>query len=132
MNLEQKHFPMLREYEKAKMQMMNTDLSEQTVHFNNTQNAFAAGNQTLASMSRSNLTGRSPFSNFVRSTAGKKLYFNDPKSGPLPPARIQDQTRISETRQRILYRADNGAPLHRVQRVKDFIPCCPSEAKTSI
>lgn len=41
MNLEQKHFPMLREYEKAKMQMMNVDLSdEQTVHFNNTSNTF--------------------------------------------------------------------------------------------
>lgn len=131
MNLEQKHFPMLREYEKAKMQMMNPDLSdEQTVHFNNTQNTFAQGNQTRGGIS--NQTGKSPFSNFVRSTAGKKLYFNDPKSGPLPPAKLQEQTRLSETRQRILYRADNGAPLHRVQRVKDFVPCCPSEAKNSI
>ena len=42
MNLDQKHFPMLREYEKAKMQMINYDLSEDnSVRFDNTTNTFA-------------------------------------------------------------------------------------------
>ena len=43
MNLDQKHFPMLREYEKAKMQMINYDLNEDedaTVKFTNTQGTF--------------------------------------------------------------------------------------------
>jgi hypothetical protein len=68
----------------------------------------------------------------VRSTAGKKLYYNDESTGPMPPPKIQDQTRIAETRQRILYRADNGAPLHRVQNIKNFVPSCSSQAKTMI
>ena len=33
MNLDQKHFPMLREYEKAKLeQQMNNDLEEQSLN----------------------------------------------------------------------------------------------------
>jgi hypothetical protein len=30
----------------------------------------------------------SPFNAFTRSTMGKKLYFNDPKAGPLPPPKV--------------------------------------------
>jgi len=30
----------------------------------------------------------SPFRNFVRATTGKKLYFNDDKTGPLPHSKI--------------------------------------------
>jgi len=40
----------------------------------------------------------SPFSNFMRSTAGKKLYYYNEKTGPLPPNKICDQTKLSENR----------------------------------
>jgi len=65
MNNDQRHFPMLREYEKAKMAMQqNQDLDGTGVQ---TQPSFHDGSGR-----------RSPFRNFQRTTAGKKLYFRDP------------------------------------------------------
>ena len=80
MNIDQKHFPMLREYEKAKLQMLNTDLNET----GGPAGAFNSFDPTQTSSTRS------PFQNFVRSTAGKKLYYNDQKTGPLPGTKVND------------------------------------------
>ena len=73
---------MLREYEKAKLQMMNTDLGSE-------QMASAAGTMT------SGLNKTSPYNNFMRSTAGKKLYRNDAN---MPPPRIFENTKQNMTR----------------------------------
>ena len=65
MNNDQRHFPMLREYEKAKMAMQqNQDLEGSGAQM---QPGFHEGSGR-----------RSPFRNFQRTTAGKKLYFRDP------------------------------------------------------
>ena len=34
----------------------------------------------------------SPFNNFMRTTSGKKIYFEDPKYGLLPPNKINQLT----------------------------------------
>lgn len=54
----------------------------------------------------------SPYGNFLRTTAGKKLYFENEKTGPAPPTRVNDATKLMKTRQRFLYRErENGLPL---------------------
>ena len=89
---------MLREYEKAKLQMMNNDIASD-------QEGSVPGTMT------SGLNKTSPYNNFMRSTAGKKLYRNDVN---MPPPRIFENTKQNMTRQRILYRAQNGLPLAKV------------------
>ena len=74
---------MLREYEKAKLQMLNSDIDQ--------------GNSTMSAMNKT-----SPYDNFIRSTNGKKLYCNDEQ---MPPPRMFENTKQNMTRQRILYRA---------------------------
>ena len=82
MCLDNKHFPMLRKYEEAKMNMMNSDIDDM-------------GNSTFNSMAKT--TGRTPFQNFCRSTAGKKLYYNDPAC-PMPPPKLEVQTKLGTNR----------------------------------
>lgn len=107
---------MLREYEKAKLQMMNNDIaSDQVVSASNTMT--------------SGLNKTSPYDNFLRSTNGKKLYRNDDNM-PLP--RIFENTKQNMTRQRILYRAQNGLPLAKITQNKEFIPANKQEAKSTI
>lgn len=103
MNNDQRHFPMLREYEKAKMamqqQQQNLDLDA----------AGASAERSFHDPERRN----SPYGNFLRTTAGKKLYFETEKTGPVPPTRVHDATTLMKTRQRFLYRQrdQNGLPL---------------------
>lgn len=110
---------MLREYEKAKMQLMNVDLPDQNQsdNFHNTNHTFQFNQNQSGQM-----TSKSPYSNFMRTTGGKKIYYHDPKSGRLPDPTFGETTKLSETRQKILYRAENGKPLHRMQNQKYFIP----------
>lgn len=61
------------------------------------------------------LPKRSPFDNFDRSTTGKKLYYNDKRTGPLPPPQLEKQTKLNMTRQRVIYRGENGKPLFKTQ-----------------
>ena len=56
-NLDQRHFPSLQEYEKRKLEVLNQDLSQSTAD---------------ATKTRSNWR---PQDSFMRSTTGKKLYF---------------------------------------------------------
>jgi hypothetical protein len=77
----------------------------------------------------SGLNKTSPYNNFMRSTAGKKLYRNDAN---MPPPRIFENTKQNMTRQRILYRAHNGIPLAKITQNKEFIPANKSQAKTTI
>ena len=79
--MDQRHFPMLREYEKAKKQMMQN----QDLEGNN-----ASGHKTSYGMNQP----PSPYNNFDRATTGKKLYFNDEKTGPLPPSKVNDTTTL--------------------------------------
>lgn len=65
----------------------------------------------------------------MRSTNGKKLYYNDAE---MPPPRIFENTKQNMTRQRILYRAHNGLPLAKVTQNKEFIPANRTEAKQAI
>ena len=58
----------------------------------------------------------------MRATTGKKLYFNDEKTGPLPPTRVNDPTELHKSRQRVLYRAENGLPLPKATNQVDFYP----------
>ena len=74
MNAEQRHFPMLREYEKAKSIMQNADLGGSTYH--------------------SGDLSKSPFGNFWRSTTGKKLYLENESRGPMPPSKLNDATKL--------------------------------------
>jgi len=78
------------------------------------------------------MTSRSPFSNFMRATTGKKLYHNESKAGPLPPSKVNDLTLNSKTRQKILYRAENGIPLPKATRIETFVPPNISGAKEEI
>lgn len=114
LNIDQRHFPMLREYEKAKLQMMNNDLGEESAR-----NTITTGGMNKTS----------PYQNFMRSTNGKKLYYNDAE---MPPTRIFENTKQNMTRQRILYRAHNGLPLAKVTQNKEFIPANRMEAKKAI
>ena len=119
---------MLREYEKAKMQLMNVDIpdEDQKDNFENTNQTFNITN----SMGFKN--SKSPFNNFMRTTGGKKIYYYDPKAGSLPPPKFNETTKLSETRQKILYRAENGKPLHRMQKNLNFIPSGVSEARDTL
>jgi hypothetical protein len=65
----------------------------------------------------------------MRSTNGKKLYYNDAE---MPAPRIFENTQQNMTRQRILYRAHNGLPLAKVTQNKEFIPANRMEAKKAI
>ena len=65
---------MLREYEKAKQNMLvNPPDQEQSGDLNNDLSDVSV---TYYGKSSQHNT-QSPFQNFVRSTTGKKLYFND-------------------------------------------------------
>ena len=56
----------MREYEKAKVTMINTDLANEI-----DENGMMDGSKAIHEPKRS------PFMSFVRSTNGKKLYFKD-------------------------------------------------------
>lgn len=72
------------------------------------------------------MTSRSPFKNFCRSTTGKKLYYNEPKAYAMPSSQVNDLTQTAKVRQKILYRAENGMPLHKAVHNNDFVPpSCP-------
>lgn len=58
----------------------------------------------------------------MRTTGGKKIYYYDPKTGGLPPPKFNETTKLAETRQKILYRAEDGKPLHRKRDQLNFIP----------
>ena len=78
------------------------------------------------------MTTRSPFKNFCRSTTGKKLYFNEPKAYAMPNSQVNDLTLNSKVRQKILYRAENGLPLHKAVHNNDFVPPSNIGAKDEI
>jgi len=65
----------------------------------------------------------------MRATTGKKLYFQDPKAGPLPPDKVKEDTKQSMARQRALYRGENGLPLNKLTKNIEFVPANPSVAK---
>jgi hypothetical protein len=46
----------------------------------------------IASMNSTGMS-KSPYNNFTRSTNGQKLYYNDERTGPLPPPKIFDNTK---------------------------------------
>ena len=81
---------------------------------------------------------QSPFQNFVRSTTGKKLYYNDSKTGPLPPSKVTEATELHKSRQRVLYRGEPhgnralGDPLHKITRIMDFYPPSLAGAKNDM
>jgi hypothetical protein len=77
-------------------------------------------------------TKPSPYSNFMRATTGKKLYFTDNKAGPLPLPKINETTRIRETKQRTLYRTGEGKPLFKSIKHTEFIPVNPGEARKKL
>jgi hypothetical protein len=103
---------MLREYEKAKKAMIqNQDLDE--------------NNRSGFKYDGSGVQPPSPYNNFQRATTGKKLYFNDEKTGPLPPSKVNDSTTLQKTRERILYRGENGLAMSKITHNQEFIPCNP-------
>ena len=51
----------------------------------------------IASMNNTGMS-KSPYNNFTRATTGQKLYYNDERTGPLPPPKIFDNTKQQETR----------------------------------
>ena len=75
------------------------------------------------------MSSRSPFKNFNRTTTGRKIYHTEAKAGPLPPSKVNELTLNSKTRQKILYRADNGVPLPKANKVETFVPPNNSNAK---
>ena len=85
----------------------------------------------IASMNNTGMS-KSPYNNFTRATTGQKLYYNDDRTGPLPPPKIFENTKQQEARQRILYRAANGMPLKKFAKNIEFVPCNPSQAKSKI
>ena len=92
MNIDQRHFPMLREYEKAKLSLANNDIIE------------GAGDSQAEFPVVGNDRNNSPFNKFMRATTGKKLYFNSKAAGPLPPSRVTDNTKKHKARERVLYK----------------------------
>lgn len=83
MNCDQKHFPMLREYEKAKLNMYNQDITSE--NFN-----AALGNTASTFDGTKTVNSKLGPHNFMRSTAGKKLYSNE----YVPPETINNLTKI--------------------------------------
>ena len=129
LNIDQRHFPMLREYEKAKQSLLiNAQEANEEGPLNND---LSDANQTFFGNTAKGST-HSPFQNFVRATTGKKLYYNDKKSGPLPPSKVTEPTELHKSRQRVLYRAENGIPLQKATHNVDFVPPNLEKAKDNM
>jgi len=50
----------------------------------------------------------------------------------LPPSKVTEPTALHKTRERILYRGENGLPLNKITHNEEFVPCNPGEAKKKI
>jgi len=50
----------------------------------------------------------------------------------LPPTKVTEPTALHKTRERILYRGENGLPMNKITHNEEFVPCNPGEAKKKI
>ena len=67
LNIDQRHFPMLREYEKAKLQMMNQDIINTDGEATGDEKSIG---DKIASMNNTGMSSKSPYNNFTRATTG--------------------------------------------------------------
>ena len=116
--MEQKHFPMLREYERMKENILNNDLgddAEQSQQYN------------TINVLQQNAQKRSELMNFIRTANGKKLYVKDALKDR--PSLESQSTKLMKARQKTLYRGFNGQPLHKVNNLHDFKPASKAQAR---